>query len=132
MKLATQILAFYFLLGSLLPGTDFSQLKKAPAIWKHYQLHRQLAAEAGHEASFSGFLSSHFLTPGSHQHNDGGQSHEDLPLKSVHVLSPVLPSGSIPFPLRPLPVFYNPAAAHGGPFSGALYAHAVFRPPIVS
>lgn len=132
MKLFAHILALYFLFGSLLPGSDFSQMKKAPAVWEHYQLHQQQAASSGNEASFFDYLYAHFLYPDSHQHDDGGQSHQDLPLKSVHVFSQILPASAIAFAPAPLPVASNQAIPPYNSITGAAHEGAVFRPPILS
>lgn len=77
-------MAFYFLLGSLLPGADFSQLSKIPAALQHYRLHQSLAAEQGATVSFYDFMGAHFWNPGHHDHGDEGQSHKELPLKHLH------------------------------------------------
>lgn len=132
MKLIAQILALYFLLGSLLPGSDFSQLKKAHSVWEHYQLHQKLATGSGDEVSLIGFLYDHFLNPDSHQHEDGGKSHQDLPLKTVHVFSPILPANGKPFVLSSTPAFCSQAILYYQPVSGSTHEGAIFRPPILS
>lgn len=130
MKLIAQILALYFLLGSLLPGSDFSQLKKAPAVWEHYLLHRQLAVDAGEDTSLLDFLYAHFLYPDSHRHNDGGQSHQDLPLKTVHTFSQILPANVSTLQLPALPVAHSRVIPHHQSYNGAAHEGAVFRPPV--
>ena len=132
MKLLALILTLYFLLGSLLPGTDFSQLKKAPAVWKHYQLHQQLAAESSQDVSLFDFLYAHFLYPDSHQHDDGGQSHQELPLKSIHIFSQILLSNTITITSAPLVAACYQLIPHHHSFSGATHDGAIFRPPILS
>ncbi|TXB61307.1 hypothetical protein [Phaeodactylibacter luteus] len=84
MKATAQILALYFLLGSILPGADFGQLSKVPQAIEHYQLHQQLASEAGEDISLGCFIVEHFWSPVNHDHGDGGRSHQDLPLKHIH------------------------------------------------
>ena len=132
MKLLALILTLYFLLGSLLPGTDFSQLKKAPAVWKHYQLHQQLAAESSQDVSLFDFLYAHFLYPDSHQHDDGGQSHQELPLKSVHIFSQILSSNIIAFAAAPLPAACHQLIPHHHPLFSSIHDGAIFRPPILA
>ncbi|MCB0551239.1 MAG: hypothetical protein KDD19_26955 [Phaeodactylibacter sp.] len=132
MKHTAQILALYFLFGSLIPGSDFSQLKRAPAVWEHYQVHQSLSAGSGEKASFFEFLYTHFWDTNSHQHNDGGQSHQDLPLKTVHIFSPILLAGTTPLVLAALPHKENRAILHYNAPSSAPHEGAVFRPPIVS
>ncbi|MCO6489689.1 MAG: hypothetical protein J5I98_14835 [Phaeodactylibacter sp.] len=132
MKLIAQILALYFAFGSLLPGSDFSQLKKAPAVWEHYELHRQLAAGSGENTSVFDFLYAHFLNPGSHQHEDGGQSHQDLPLKTIHTFSQILPVSVPALQLPALPVAHSRVIPHHQSCHGAAHEGAVFRPPVSS
>ena len=132
MKFFAQILAIYFLIGSILPGSDFSQLEKAPAVWEHYKLHQQLAAESGGKFSFTDFLTTHFLYPYSHQHNDCGNSHQNLPLKTVHVFSPVLLASNILPEIHSRPAFPGQAFPHYTSFAGSIHEGAVFRPPILS
>lgn len=128
MKLTAHILALYFLLGSLLPGSDFSQLKKAPAVLEHYLLHQQLE-DAG---SFFDFLYDHFWNPRGHQHEDGGKSHQELPLKTVQIFSPLLPADHAVPELASLPVYRSPSILHYLSFTGAAHEGAIFRPPILS
>ncbi|HQU60388.1 MAG TPA: hypothetical protein PLU64_14385 [Saprospiraceae bacterium] len=131
MKLVAKILALYFLLGGLMPGSDFSQIGKLSSLLEHYQLHRQIAQHEGKELAFTSFLAAHFWQPTDHQHNDGGQSHQDLPLKNVHVFSHIL---SEPTPLQlSLPIMG--LALHGFEHNNiqpASYSGAISRPPIVS
>ncbi|MCB0559005.1 MAG: hypothetical protein H6573_03480 [Lewinellaceae bacterium] len=132
MKLTALILTLYFLLGSLLPGTDFSQLKKAPALWEHYNLHRSLVAAVGEKPSFFDFLYTHFWDTESHNHHDGGHSHQGLPLKTIHVFSHILPSGSIALKLASLPAACHQLIPHHHSFFSAIHDGAIFRPPILS
>lgn len=131
MKPVAKILALYFLLGGLMPGSDFAQIGKLASLLKHYQLHQQMASQEGKTLAFSTFLAAHFWQPGDHQHNDGGQSHQDLPLKNVHVFSHILSEPTrfqLSSPLMGL-------AQHGFDHNNiqpAAYSGAIFRPPIVS
>lgn len=131
MKTIAKILALYFLLGSLLPGSDFSQLKAAAAIWEHFQLHQEIAARSGQKASLASFLAAHFWDINSHTHNDGGQSHQDLPLKSIHLFSQA-PTSGISLHLDSPAAALSRVIAHYCFFAGAAHAVAIFRPPILS
>jgi hypothetical protein len=79
-----KFLAFYLLIGSLLPGNDFSQLLRLENLFEHYGQHQAEARER-HEAgeSFLAFCWSHLNTPNGHDHHDGGASHQGLPLQSI-------------------------------------------------
>jgi len=74
------ILATYFLLGSFIPRTDFSQLTKVVDLLGHYQEH-QLLEDV--ELSFMDFLCMHFIH--LDHHKASGHDHESLPLKSMPV-----------------------------------------------
>lgn len=129
MKVIAQFMAFYFLLGSFLPGADFSQLSRLPAALRHFQLHKELAADQGATVSFHHFMGAHFWNPDNHDHGDGGQSHKDLPLKHVHSFDHLVLE--FPYLLAPAPA----ATSHfltERPLSFLLHHHLtnVFRPPI--
>jgi hypothetical protein len=78
-QLIAKILAFYFLLGSFFPKTDFGQLITLPDLYQHFQEHRQEAFSSGQDFSVWDFLQNHFLDTNSHEDN----RHNDLPLKSI-------------------------------------------------
>jgi hypothetical protein len=129
MKAISKILAFYFLLGSLFPGTDFSQWSKLYVLLEHFEEHGAEAAAQGEALSFPVFLLDHFLAADRHDHPDG--SHQDLPLQSIQYF-PLVLSESEPL-LTALPVLPHAAlfvaeecSLHSG------YFGAVFRPPIFS
>lgn len=129
MKILARILAFYFLLGGLMPGSDFGQLGRMFDLLEHFHLHRQMAAQNGRTLSFSSFVAAHFWQPDSHRHNDGGQSHQELPLKSVQVFSQILPGH---FFLQLAPPFLK-GIKHFPPEERLLpagYSGAIFRPPM--
>ena len=81
MKLTANILAFYLLLGSFLPRTDFSQLLKLKDLQEHYQLHQLEAKLAGVAFTLQEFLYDHFIQPDGHDH-EGENDHEGLPMSS--------------------------------------------------
>lgn len=131
MKAAAQILAFYFLLGSLFPGTDFSQLSKLCKLLEHFELHQQTAAQQGQALSFASFLLDHFSGEASHEHDDAGQSHQELPLQSIQYFPMVLPKHSSLLALLP----HKPAttlfiAEEDAMPSG--FCSTIFRPPVLS
>ena len=80
LKLTANILAFYLLLGSFIPRTDFSQLLKLKDLQEHYQLHQLEAKLAGIEFTLQEFLYDHFIQPDGHEH-EGEEDHESLPMK---------------------------------------------------
>jgi len=123
------ILALYMTLWSMLPGADFGQLSKLPKFIQPYVLHQQLALQKGQHLSMQQFLYDHFWQQNSHDHEDGGQSHKDLPLKHVHSFDHI----TLQFcrPVFTLPsVVRKQVATISLNHSGAIYIGAVFRPPI--
>ncbi len=129
MKLIAFSLAFYLLLGSFLPGADYGQLGKLPRVMEHYRLHQQMAAETGSTLSFHQFLIEHFWQTDSHDHGDGGKSHQDLPLKHLQTMDHMVLQSFRPLiqpqlVIKPL-LFPEATEAYS---STAL--QGVFRPPI--
>lgn len=129
MKLTALTLALYLLLGSLMPGADYGQWGKWADALEHYQLHQQLAAEQGQELSFHDFLLEHFWNTDSHDHGDGGQSHQDLPLKHLHSFDHIVLQFFKPFIQLP-PVVAKQVVPLALTHVSALYKNLVFRPPI--
>jgi hypothetical protein len=131
MKAAAQILAFYFLLGSLFPGTDFSQLSKLCKLLEHFELHQQAAAQQRQTLTFTTFLLDHFNGDASHEHGDAGQSHQELPLQSLQYFPMVLPEHSSMLALTPhkptTSLFIAEEDAMPSGFRGS-----IFRPPVLS
>jgi hypothetical protein len=129
MKVIAQFMAFYFLLGSFLPGADFSQLSKLQATMQHYKLHQSLAAEQGETVSFCAFMGTHFWNPDHHDHGDGGQSHKDLPLKHVHSFDHLVLQ--FPYVISPVPAEISHFLTEK-PLNFIPHHHLtnVFRPPI--
>jgi hypothetical protein len=76
LKTTAKILAFYFLLGSLFPNTDFSQLAKVLNLCEHFNEHKKDAVEQS--VSLMDFLADHYANQG-HQHSNDS-SHQNLPL----------------------------------------------------
>lgn len=124
-----QFLVFYFLLGSLLPGADFSQLSKLADTFEHYKLHQQLAIEQNQDFNCMRFVFEHFLGASSHDHGDNDQSHQDLPLKHLQTLDNLI----IPNAWT-LPVSFVPACVLTLNYAKGLlpqsHLHGIFRPPI--
>ena len=75
-------LLFYFLIGALLPRTDFSQLLQLHHLFEHYQLHKIEAEIEGTELSLSSFLMQHLFEYDDHEHEDQ-QEHEQLPFHQI-------------------------------------------------
>ena len=85
LKFSANILAFYLLLCSFIPRTDFSQLLRLKDLQEHYQLHCQEAELAGKEVCLQEFLYDHFIEHNNHEHEGDGCSHEGLPMHSCSV-----------------------------------------------
>lgn len=122
-------MALYFLLGSFLPGADFSQLSKLPVALKHFRLHKTLAAEQGNTVSFHAFMGAHFWNPDHHDHGDGGQSHKDLPLKHMHSFDHLVLQVAYAISYMPAEVVHC-LTEKPHRFLPHLHLTNVFRPPI--
>ena len=70
----------YFLLGSIFPNTDFSQVGSIVDLFKHYQEHKLELQDPS--LSFFTFFKMHFIQPESHDHPDQDH-HEDLPFHQI-------------------------------------------------
>src|SRR4051812_9729015 len=77
MKLASLLLAFHILLGSLLPHADYTELTKLPDLYEHYQTHLQ---RSGGQLSLASFLLMHYAD----RHHQQSENHEKLPFQHSH------------------------------------------------
>ena len=75
--------SFYFLLGSLIPGTNFSDLIHIPDLVNHYALHMEEAALLNEDYSLLRFINDHFINPDKHTQGEHDQDHQDLPLRNI-------------------------------------------------
>jgi hypothetical protein len=128
MPVLTKLMACYFLLGSFLPQSDFSQLAKLGQLVEHYEFHRELATAEGQSFSFLEYLSIHFTHPDEHGHHDN--SHQDLPLQSFSVpLQITLESNNwaLQMPQQNQLACFAPVQA----FFPLLIPLGLLRPPIV-
>jgi hypothetical protein len=75
MKLASLLLSFHILLGSLLPHADYTELSKLPELYEHYQLHQR---QSNGQLGLTDFLVMHY-TDREHQ-----QSEDDVQLPFQH------------------------------------------------
>ena len=75
--------SFYFLFGSLIPGTNFSDLVHIPDLLDHYQLHVEESAKLCEAYTLVRFINDHFINPDKHTQKDHDQDHKNLPLHNV-------------------------------------------------
>lgn len=115
----------------MLPGSDFSQMKRLAALQEHFRLHQAIAARSGQQVSIAEFLADHFWGSSNHHHGDNGQSHQDLPLKTVHIFSQA-PASEISYYLSAPAAAVSLLIPHHCAFTGIIPAGAVFRPPMSS
>jgi hypothetical protein len=120
--------SIYFLLGSLIPGTNFSDLIHIPDMVDHYVLHVEEAALLDEDYSLLKFINDHFINPDEHKQSGHEHEHQNLPLH--HVSSTLLITGEyaiveFPFSLAELnsQFCYIPVEAPG-------CDKAIFQPPI--
>lgn len=118
----------YFLLGSLIPGTNFSDLTHIPDLVDHYALHMAEAALLNEDYSLLKFINDHFVNPDEHTQNGHEQDHQNLPLHNISSIVFITSE----FSMVEIPVLhtelnvqfcYIPAKAFG-------CDKAIFQPPI--
>ena len=83
MRALAHLLALYMLLGSLFPGSDFSQLSRIPSLLDHFAQHREMAKQKDDQLSFLQFVRMHFYQTNQHEEDSGDHDHQELPLQSV-------------------------------------------------
>ncbi len=128
MQLLAKILAFYFLIGSAFPQTDFGQLSKMANLWEHYQVHLAEAEETGEQLSIKDFLALHFFDSDDHSHpleND----HQELPFQSISLFVSFIFEGiSLP-EMSPI-VSFSPALPMPQDLFSSGFLKRIFQPPI--
>lgn len=77
-------LAFYLLLGSCIPRSDYSQLGHLADLRAHFLEHQAEAIEAGETISFFDFLYIHFIDTNQHTDTNHEEDHQQLPLQSFN------------------------------------------------
>ncbi len=128
MRLFALFMAGYLFLGSLFPGTDFSQLARVVHVEHHYQTHLLEAGLTSSEFSFWAFLKMHYLAPDEHQ-GEHESDHQQLPYQSVSspVLLLITPHTLLSLPAPPHPAALRPAFANRLHLRG--FTRSVFIPP---
>lgn len=90
MKSTAWILACYLALGSMFPGSDFSQIPRLAEAIRHYSLHLQEADDINQTFSTLDFLSLHYFKPHKH-HKAPHHNHHNLPFQSLdHLVISIL------------------------------------------
>ncbi len=72
--------AWYFLLGGLMPRMDFSQLLFVAEAVEHFYCHQHESTTQGHRFTLADFLSMHFFSEETHEH-EANHAHDDLPFQ---------------------------------------------------
>lgn len=129
MRALTHMLALYMLLGSLFPGSDFSQLSRIPSLLDHFAQHRQLAEQTEDQLSFLQFVHMHFYQTSKHADAPGEHDHQSLPLQSISVHL------EFTYSVFSLPEICCPATETQSAFAyqapeGSNYATTLLQPPI--
>ena len=84
MKITALLLAFYMLIGSFIPRTDFSQLVYLGDLKEHYLEHKAEAAEQNLSITLFEFLYQHFIDSNEHSDVDHEEDHHQLPLQTMN------------------------------------------------
>jgi len=125
-KLLALGFAFLFLLGSLLPRSNFRELEKIPSMINHFEHHKKVFDK---NLTFAAFLLLHF-SPGT-DHNE--PSHQtELPLQNGIVASFAF---TLPQHFSLAASLSEMAIQHFKPFSASYqfqYTSAWFQPPQVA
>ena len=77
MKLASNILAIYFLLMGLFPNGELCELQKIPALYGHFLEHRQADGDSFLEFIYEDYLSD----VGDKENHHGKDSSQEMPLQ---------------------------------------------------
>ncbi|MCB0619502.1 MAG: hypothetical protein KDC43_27895 [Saprospiraceae bacterium] len=131
MKSLAVFLALLFLVGSLFPRTDFSQLARIPVFLQHFSNHQQLARVEGTSESIVSFVVEHYVRGASHEHPGSGNPHQGLPLTTIsYGLTVILPGFSLQLrPPQHSPGLVFPSAQT---LKSSDELRSVFRPPVLS
>lgn len=124
-KIFLHIVIFYFSIGALIPGADFSQLSKLPELYSHYVVH--LNEE---KSSFLEFVVVHYFDLSEHQ-SDQPHDHHKLPFQNINSCLSWLPPQQIPelfFADRAL-VLSSGTPAFQNSFHLKGFGHTIFQPP---
>lgn len=123
-KYIALFMAFYFMFGSLLPRTDFSQLWQLDELVEHYQMHKA-------EARPLMFLWAHLTNPDGHEHPGHSDEHQQLPLQSVgDGFSGLIDVVCIESPIFP-PSWRSALALNPQVLVSADYFPRIFQPPVL-
>lgn len=129
MRVLAPLLALYMLLGSLFPGSDFSQLSRIPSLLDHFSQHRELAAQSDEQLSFLEFIQIHFYQTSKHADVPGEHDHQNLPLQTISVhLDFTYYSFSLPEICCP-DLGVEPIFTYQAP-EGSNHASTLLQPPI--
>lgn len=130
MRALAHMLALYMLLGSLFPGSDFSQLSRIPSLLDHFAQHREMANQKDDQLSFLQFVRMHFYQTNQHADHSGEHDHQNLPLQSISLhLEFTISAFSLPEISCPFTETQS-AFAYQAP-QGSNYAATFLQPPIV-
>jgi hypothetical protein len=132
MRTTAWIVACYLGIGSLFPGSDFSQLPRLVQAYQHFALHVQEAKAEGNFFTALEFLRIHFLKPSAHRKTN--HNHHNLPFQSLdHIVVSLL---GIPVS-RDLPELEQPDILRKSLFSflpliGQAFKLPILQPPVFS
>lgn len=122
-------LSCYFLLGSLLPQMDFSQLTRLDTLQAHFLHHQEKAEANGESCSFAHFLYEHFIDFSSHEGPEHKDCHQDMPLNGINTTI----SFCLSLSFQAISFDHIEGAAEVPPFGSASplpgYLSGVFQPP---
>ena len=129
-KSIIHFLIWYFLLGSFIPGSDFSQLCQLDDAYQHFQEHLLEAKEKAAVFDIWDFLWLHYISGTDHDPNQE-HNHDDLPLKVFSGSNPFIPLEVIPLFPSHGPLNNNQPIDFGAPHHYGRDHHAgVYHPPI--
>ena len=122
------LFAFYFTLGSLIPGTDFRQLGLMVNMFHHYNTHRVLAERSAGDTGFLSFIWEHIISPADHDdlknHTHAGLPFQVLQQGVTFILAWIPLSVVLAEEGRRQPDFFHPSLELWNLF------YDVFHPPI--
>ena len=129
MKITALLLAFYMLLGSFIPRSDFSQLAHIGDLRAHYLQHQAEANLQNQSITFLEFLYIHFIDLTQHAEGDHEEHHEELPFQSINLgISFLLTNMVLPVLVEIEPTL-SPSILYQSPFYLVGFYPSTLQPP---
>ncbi|MFK7982988.1 MAG: hypothetical protein AB8G86_23615 [Saprospiraceae bacterium] len=132
MKIAALLLAFYMLIGSFIPRTDFSQLVYLGELKEHYQEHKAEAELQNLSITLFEFLYQHFIDSNQHADVDHEEDHHQLPLQTMNGFVDLMIPTSFLLDFEWSTTIFLPTISYQSPFYLSGFLSNMVHPPAFS